>query len=66
MSSKATWVSSICQIYIGSVFNALRDRYKDYTNALYKMIPREESQNNQVVQQQQQVINQNKGNTSEM
>ena len=55
MSGKAKWMSSLCQMYIGAIYNALSDRYRDYSSALYGLIPKEEipnpnEQNEQVVE----------------
>lgn len=66
MGQKANWLKEIVQIYVGSVFNALRDRSNDYISVCHQLIPKKalngENNNNQNQNNANNENNQNAGN----
>lgn len=68
LSEKANWITTAIKYYSGSILNALRERNKDYLNALNALVPKNTQQSSQTQQsnqgQQQQNNTDNNQNTS--
>ena len=52
MGKKGNFISYLCKVYTGAIYNALTDRYRDYVKGLSQFIPKENEQPQQQPQEQ--------------